>query len=94
MKVNPIDRAVDPRPDPFQQYSATETRYLIAHIAGALTRKHEAVIALRYREGLTFAEIGKRLKITKESAFGLHERATKLIEERLKAMRVRFHDLI
>lgn len=71
-----------------------ERQRLINEAGRALTQKQRLVLLYRYVGGMSYAEIGKELRVTKVAVFGIHERAIAVMERELGEMGIsKFQDL-
>jgi RNA polymerase sigma factor for flagellar operon FliA len=73
-----------PDKNPFEQFTATETKELIAKSINNLPDKERLVISLYYYEELTMKEIGKVLNLTESRVSQIHTKAILRLRGRLK----------
>ena len=94
-----IEEGFDPQwmlakrvPSPFEIFAARERCELLKGLLGQLTRRQRRVVRMRYRNDLTFAAIGRAMRITEAAAFTLHRRTLDELKARLGTMGIRSMD--
>lgn len=78
----------DPR-DAHQIIEERETSDILRDAIGGLTPRHQQILALRYQEELTFAEIAMELHLTVSSVHAMHRLALQRLRDSLELMGIR-----
>ncbi|MGQ9525727.1 MAG: sigma-70 family RNA polymerase sigma factor, partial [Armatimonadota bacterium] len=88
--VTLAETIADESADIYQAVERSERIRLLAQAVDRLPPRERTVIALYYREGLTFREIGRALSISESRAYQLHSQAILRMRTYLESQAVMF----